>query len=82
MVNAHHIPIRQYNTQVEEERKKYIYGYLGTLEIGVDVEYLIGVVQGWITEKPHWQVCIDEYKKRKANPWEMQHEWLRSHLIK
>lgn len=62
--------------------KKCIYGYLGTLEVGVDVEHLIGIVQGWITEKPHWQVCIDEYNKRKAKPWEMQHEWLRSHLIK
>ena len=67
---------------MEEDIKKCIYGHLGRLEVGVDVEYLIGLVQGWITEKPEWQVCIDEYSKGKATPWEMGHEWLRSHLIK
>jgi hypothetical protein len=67
---------------VEDDIKKCIYGHLGRLEVGVDVEYLIGLVQGWITEKPEWQVCIDEYSKGKATPWEMGHEWLRSHLMK
>lgn len=68
--------------QVEEDMKKCIFGHLGTLEIGVDVEYLIGLVQGWITEKPDWQQCIDDYSKGNVKRWEMNHEWLRSHLIK
>jgi hypothetical protein len=76
------LPTILHNNQVEEEMQMCMIEFLGGLDVGVDLEYLVGIVKGWIKEKPRWQECVDLYNTNKdREPWECSHEWLRSHMV-